>query len=59
MTVIHLPVTIVTNREDDFPKTCDRCVHFMSGYLGQFCRSYSEDIFSVHEAESCDFFEAV
>ena len=38
---------------------CDHCVHFMSGYLGQYCRALCEDIFSIHEAQSCDIYEEV
>jgi hypothetical protein len=39
------------------PKACDHCIHFLSGYLGSYCRAYEEDIFSVHEAADCEQFE--
>lgn len=38
-------------------RACDQCIHFMSGYLGQYCRAYEEDIFSVHEAADCEQYE--
>lgn len=40
-------------------RSCDQCIHFMSGFLGQYCRAYEDDIFSVHEAVDCENYEPV
>lgn len=60
--VVMFPGSTKSDDDDDLVhagRRCDHCVHFMSGFLGQFCRAYEEDIMSVHEAEGCGSYEAM
>lgn len=41
---------------DEGPRSCDRCVHFLSGVSGDYCRTLGVDLMSLDEAEECDLF---
>jgi hypothetical protein len=45
-------------RGDDGPRSCDLCVHFLSGVSGEYCRALNEDLFSLYEAEDCSLYES-